>query len=444
MLDDTVKEVIFVGLPGPTHHYGGLSHDNVASEANQGSSSNPKEAALQALELVRVLRQEGQVVGILPPQLRPFMPLLRGQFDGDDAAVIRQASARAPQLLEKASSSSAMWVANAATVAPSVDTRDGRLHLTVANLFTNLHRRVEAEITQRVLEAMFAQVPDTVIHPPLSALAGMQDEGAANHMRFAPEHGSRGLHVFVFGADGSRRDPASARQTLSASREVAAQHGLEGRAAMFVRQNPEVIREGVFHNDVIAVSHLDFLLVHAQAFDAGESAIADIAAAYESMNPGRRLRVRVIEDDELTLDEAIATYFFNCQIIGGPERMTIIAPAEVQELYDGKALELLGTICAEPECPVKAVRVVDLRQSMRNGGGPACLRLRVAMNGAQRAALALHTRVLADEPLLQELASVIGAHYPEHVTPQSLGNPLLLEACRNALEGFSRAMKVPL
>ena len=440
-----MQEVIFVGLPGPTHHYGGLSDDNVAATSNRGSQSSPKEAALQALELVRMLRGLGLKVGVLPPQLRPHMPLLRQHFEGENDSIIRQAGLQAPALLEKASSSSAMWTANAATVAPSADTADSKLHLTVANLFSNLHRRIEAEDTFRVLAGIFAQVPGCVVHPPLSAAAGMHDEGAANHMRFTPQHGALGLHVFVYGADGSRRDPASARQTLSASKAVAQQHALPSRATLFVRQNPDVIRQGVFHNDVIAVSHLNVLLAHTQAFEDGLRAVDEIARAYQGLHPTQALCPILIKEDELSVEEAVHTYFFNSQIVSAPDGgMVLIAPKEAELLYDGKALALMQRICADSGNPIREVRTVDLRQSMRNGGGPACLRLRVQMNGTQLAALGKHTGVLADDDSVQELAGIIHAHYPDTLSPQALSNPLLLAACRRALEGFSELMRVDL
>lgn len=442
MLDDSVQEVIFVGLPGPTHHYGGLSHDNVASETNRGSSSSPKEAALQALELMRTLLALGVPAAVLPPQLRPHLPLLRQHFEGDDGAVIRDAGRHAPQLLEKASSSSAMWVANAATIAPSCDTADGKLHITAANLFSNLHRRIEAEDTHRVLEAIFAQVPGAVVHPPLSAASGMHDEGAANHMRFAPSHGAQGLHVFVYGADGSRRDPASARQTLSASRAVSRQHNLPEKAAMFVRQNGEVIDAGVFHNDVIAVSHLNVLLAHEAAFE-NSDAVENMANAYAGLHGGGFCPI-IIPEDALSVDEAVQTYFFNSQIVSAREGMVIIAPKEAELLFEGKALALMERICADGSNPIKAVRTVDLRQSMRNGGGPACLRLRVQLSGAQRAALSKHTQVLCSEGQLEKLAEVIHRHYPDNLTPQGLSNPLLHTACQQALAGFSEVLGVAL
>ena len=446
MLDNSVQEVIFVGLPGPTHHYAGLSGDNVAATTNRGNQSNPKEAALQALDLVAMLRGLGLRVGVLPPQLRPHMPLLRQHFEGEDDSVIRQAALEASGLLEKSSSSSAMWVANAATVAPACDTADGILHLTVANLFSNLHRRIEAEDTHRALAGIFAQVPSCVVHPPLSAAAGMHDEGAANHMRFAPAHGAQGLHVFVYGADGSRRDPESARQTLSASRAVAQQHALPARATLFLRQNPQVIRQGVFHNDVIAVSHLNILLAHTEAFEDGLRAVDEVARAYAALHPAQApLCPVLIEEDELTVEEAVHTYFFNSQIVSLPGGgMGIIAPKETELLYDGKALELMERICADAGNPIREVRTADLRQSMRNGGGPACLRLRVQMNGVQLEALSKHTGVLATDAMVEDLADIIHAHYPDTLSPQGLSNPLLLAACRRALEGFSEVMKVAL
>ncbi len=445
MVMNPTDEIIFIGLPGPTHHYGGLSSDNVASSTNRGSVSSPKEAALQVLGLMRLLLSLGVKVAVLPPQLRPHMPLLRLHFSGSEEEMIREAVVKAPALLEKASSASAMWVANAATVSPSVDTADGKLHLTAANLFTNLHRRIEAEDTFTVLSAIFAGVPDAVVHPPLSAAAGLHDEGAANHMRLSPGHGEKGLHVFVFGASGSARDPESARQSLSASRAVQQQHRLPQEEVLFVRQNAEVINEGVFHNDVIAVSNADVLLVHELAFEHGHSALQDIDEAYARLHPGRELIVLVVEDEQLTVDEAVHTYFFNSQIISLPNgRMALIAPVEAQALYEGKAAELMEQICADEGNPLDEVHFVDLRQSMRNGGGPACLRLRVAMTQIQQEALAATVRVLVDEALLEELEAAIYRYYPESITAETLGNPAIYHASLQVMEAFGQIMRLNL
>ncbi len=445
MLSDGITEVIFVGLPGPTHHYGGLSQDNVASATNRGNVSNPKQAALQALELARLLKGLGVTAAILPPQLRPHLPLLRQHFTGSDDEVIAQAAKRAPQLLEKATSSSAMWTANAATVAPTVDCADGKLHLTTANLFSHLHRRIEAEDTYRTLKAIFEHVPDCEVHPPLPASAGLYDEGAANHMRLAPTQSARGLHVFVYGGEGGSADPETARQRLAASQAVAKQHLLAAEETLFVKQNPVVIAQGVFHNDVIAVSHEHFLLAHAQSYANGAEDIDRIAAAFRQLHPRHELIVRVITEEELSVGEAVHTYFFNSQMVslqtGG---MAIIAPTEVQALYDGKAARLLESIREDESNPVEAVHYVDLRQSMRNGGGPACLRLRVPMTEAQMKALGESVRVLADDVLLAALERLIEARYPDCLAPQDLGDPALYHNCRALLAELGALMRLPL
>ena len=422
-----LTEVIFIGLPGPTHHYGGLSADNVASSRNRGLVSNPKLAAGQALSLARALGSLGLTAAILPPQLRPHLPLLAECFpllSGADA-LIATAAKDAPQLLEAAASSSAMWSANAATVSPIVDNSDGKLHITAANLQTNRHRRIEAQDTHALLKAIFVGVPDTLVHPPLPAQ--QRDEGAANHMRLAPRHSACGLNVFVYGADGSRDDAPSARQDLAASKAIAAQHGITD--ALFIKQNPDIIKNGVFHNDVIAVGNENVLLVHERAY-AGEGDIARIQQAYEKQH-GQPLVMLQVKDDALSVTEAVHTYLFNSQIVSKPNgKMAIIAPQEVRELYEGKALKILENICADTSNPVDEVITLDLRQSMRNGGGPACLRLRVPMSGAQLEALQKTVNILAGESLLGALELIIGKFYPDELTAQQLADPALYYNCK--------------
>lgn len=438
-----MKEVIFVGLPGPTHNYGGLSADNVASSLNRGSISNPKQAALQALDLVRLLRSFGAPVGILPPQLRPHLPTLRTRFSGNPEELIKQAASEDPVLLEKVYSSSAMWAANAATVTCGIDSADRKLHLTIANLQTNLHRRIEARDTHRVLATIFAHVSDAIVHRPFAS--DLRDEGAANHMRLAPGHSTHGLHVFVYGTDGGPGDPEMARQTLSASKAVAMQHKLPDACTLFVKQNPAMIHEGVFHNDVIAVANESVLLVHEEAYAGGVSDIERIAHAYRALHPGHTLHVLMISSRDLEVDEAVHTYLFNSQIISKPGgKMTIIAPTEVKELYAGKAARLLESIRSDPANPIDELCYADLRQSMNNGGGPACLRLRVPMLPSQLSAIAEHVNVIANDTLLQALQHIVEAHYPAELNPENLADPALYYRCRSILAQFSALMKLPL
>lgn len=441
MLADPVKEVIFVGLPGPTHNYGGLSGDNMASSAHRGQVSNPREAALQVIGLMRTLQSLGIEVGVLPPQLRPSLTLLRTQFSGEAAALIAQAAKEASALLEAACSSSSMWVANAATVSPGIDNADGKLHLTVANLHTNAHRRIEAEDTYLVLKDIFSSVPDAVVHLPLSAELGLRDEGAANHMRLAPWHSAHGLNVFAYGTDGGKDDPPTARQTLSASKAVAAKHATS--QCVFVKQNAQCIRKGVFHNDVIAVANESVLLVHEEAYAGGRADIERIAAAYRTLHSKAPV-VIIVRSDELTVEEAVQTYFFNSQIVSHEGYMTVIAPMEVKTLHGGKAFALLERICADPANPIKDVICLDLRQSMHNGGGPACLRLRVPMTQKQLSALKHHTGAMVTNDLLKNLESLVRAHYPESLHAKDLANAALYHRCRTMLTELSALLRLKL
>ncbi len=443
MLADEIKEVIFIGLPGPTHNYGGLSADNVASSSNRGSTSSPRQAARQALDLVGLLRSLGIQAGVLPPQLRPHLPLLHQYFTGDAEELIRQAARENPALLEKASSSSAMWVANAATTTPACDAKDSVLHLTTANLFTNLHRRIEAADTHKILTQIFAHVPDVNVHAPLPD--SQPDEGDANHMRLVPKHGDKGLHVMVYGADGSASDPKSARQSRAAFEAIQQNHKIPDEQVIFVKQNPAVIDQGVFHNDVIAVSNEYVLLVHEHAYADGLVDIQKIETSYSALHKGKKLCTIIIRDADLSVEEAVRTYLFNSQIVSKPDgSMAIIAPTELQTLYNGKAADLMERIRTDDSNPITEVHYLDLRQSMRNGGGPACLRLRVPMSVAQINAMKEHVNVLADESLVASLERIIEAYYPEQITAQDVKESRLYDACRSMLAALSQVMRIRL
>lgn len=438
-----ITEVILIGLPGPTHHYGGLSGDNVASGKHKGLESNPRQAALQALELVRLLMRLGVTVGVLPPQLRPHVPELKKYFPGEDAQAIEQAALHRPALLHAMSSSAAMWVANAATITPALDSADGRTHVTVANLHTNLHRRIEAMTSYLILRQIFSRVPHSVVDLPLSAVDGFRDEGAANHMRLCPNHSALGLHVFVYGADGSTNDPNSARQTRSSWDEIVRRHRMNEDSFVLIKQNPHAIEQGVFHNDVIAVSNENMLLVHAEAFSLGQADIDFIADSYAART-GQTLHIRTITSHELSVEEAVNTYFFNSQIITKPDgKMALIAPTEVRELYDGKAMKLMESIVADSTNPITELHFADLRQSMQNGGGPACLRLRVPLEHAQLVAMKEHSSVLMDEARLTELAGIIRRHYPDSLTAADLNHALYLR-CKDALRAIGGVLKLDL
>lgn len=263
-------EANFDGLVGPTHHYAGLSVGNEASQNNRDGLSNPKKAALQGLFKMKTLADKGFVQGILPPQPRPNISALRGLgFQGSDAQVIQQAAVEAPHLLSAFSSASSMWTANAATVSPSADSADGKLHFTVANLNNKLHRSQEAPTTASILRATFADETRFSHHDALAQHGDLGDEGAANHNRFCTDYGRQGVQFFVYGKRASGGVAPSrypARQTLEASQAIARLHRLNPEYTVFAQQDPAAIDHGVFHNDVISVSNRHVLFHHQHAF----------------------------------------------------------------------------------------------------------------------------------------------------------------------------------
>ncbi|HSH47073.1 MAG TPA: N-succinylarginine dihydrolase [Halomonas sp.] len=435
-----VREVNFDGLVGPTHNYSGLAHGNVASMTHEGLVANPREAALQGLAKMKSLMDAGYAQGVLPPQQRPDLGALRALgFAGSDAELLSQAASEAPQLLRAVCSASSMWTANAATVTPSSDAPDGRVHFTPANLQSSFHRYLEPATTGRVLAAIFSDPAHFAHHPALPATPAFSDEGAANHTRLAASHGEAGVHLYVygrqaFGGDGvaPRRYPA--RQTLEASQAIARQHGLNDAQTVFAQQHPEAIDAGVFHNDVIAVGNGPLLLYHELAFRDEQAALD--ALRHRMSTPLIALRVPLAA---VSLEDAVASYLFNSQLLSNPDgSMTLVVPAECRERE--AVWRCLQDHLLAGRNPIAEVVVKDVKQSMRNGGGPACLRLRVVMSEAERAALS--GRVLLDDDLHGELVEWVKRHYRDRLATPDLADPRLAEEALTALDELTRILAV--
>ncbi len=434
----TAVEVNFDGLVGPTHNYGGLAHGNLAAAANEGKVSNPREAALQGLGKMRTLMRMGLVQGVLPPHERPHVPSLRKMgFGGSDADAIATAMRASPVLLANVSSASAMWTANAATVSPSADTGDGRVHFTPASLSSHFHRAIETETTSRVMRTIFADEGKFVVHPAVP-FATFGDEGAANHCRLSASHGERGVEVFVYGRSAFAKSEGErfvARQAMEASHIVATQHQLwTGGGALLVKQSQKAIDAGAFHNDVVAVSNGNVLMFHAQAFEQRDAFVEGLARA----GAARGFEPVLLEAsaDELSLDEAVKSYLFNSQIVTLPAGgMALILPHEAEETPRAKAF--VDRVLAS-NGPIREAHYLDLRQSMRNGGGPACLRLRVVLTDEELAALG--GRALLDDARLTALEGIVRRRYRDRLEIADLADPLLLDEGRAALDEIGQVL----
>lgn len=432
-------EINFDGLVGPTHHYAGLSFGNVASTNNRNNLSNPKLAAQQGLLKMKALADLGLKQGVFAPQERPHVPTLRRLgFSGSDSDVIAAAMRVAPALLSALSSASSMWTANSCTVSPSADSADGRVHFTAANLNNKFHRSIEHQTTSRILQAMFNHDVYFAHHEALPEAALFGDEGAANHNRLGGAYDQAGIQVFVYGQQqlGGTVAPKKfpARQTREASEAIARLHGLHADRTVFVQQNPEVIDQGVFHNDVIAVSNQQVLFHHQQAFLNQSQALAEIREKMAVI--GQDFVAIEVPEQRVSVQDAVSTYLFNSQILTRPDgAMTLVVPEESRQ---NASVWAYLTDLLQMGTPIDQIKVFDLRESMRNGGGPACLRLRVALNDAELAAV--NPNIMMNDALFSTLNQWVERHYRDRLAQDDLADPQLLIESRTALDELTQIL----
>lgn len=421
-------EINFDGLPGPTHNYAGLSVGNVASQSNFGEVSYPRAAALQGLEKMRTVMELGLTQGFLPPPLRPAAQALRAfGFAGSDDEVLAAAADQDLALFRAACSASSMWRANAATVLAAPDTADGRVHLVTANLAGMLHRSFEAEETFALLRRVFASEDRFAVHGPLPAARHFGDEGAANHMRLAASHGAPGLNVFAHG-EASRGGNFPERQSLRASQAVARLAGLAGERTFYALQNAGAVQAGAFHNDVVAVANANVLFAHPEA-------LADPARLYGELR-ARLPNLHVVETFGVSLNDAVSSYLFNSQLVSLAEGgMALILPSDAK---DNPAAWAAVEAALAADNPITRAVVVDVRESMRNGGGPACLRLRVPVDGPAMAGI--DPRFILDARRWETLARVVEAYWPEKIAADDLVKPDLWRQAREAHAALEAAL----
>jgi succinylarginine dihydrolase len=401
----SLVEINFDGIIGPSHNYAGLSFGNLASTRNTGQVSQPRAAALQGIEKMRANLKLGLAQGIFPPQRRPdrrWLAELGTTYEDAE-----------PRLATNAMSASAMWAANAATVSPAPDCADGKCHLTVANLKSMPHRSHEWPETLAQLQVAFAN-PAFAVHAPIPVAFG--DEGAANHMRLASGYGAPGVEIFVYGVSGGA---FPARQNPEASKAIARLHKLDPKRTIFAEQSEDAIAAGAFHNDVVAVANQRVLFAHEKAFADRSGVISECERLFPE------LQLVEVPASEVPLADAVSSYLFNAQLVSPPDgETTLIVPSEAREtpsVWSWLQRHVAGN------GPIRKVEVVDVRQSMANGGGPACLRLRVAADPAT-----VDPRFMVDEEKLDRIAGVIERGWPEEIHPDRLQDPALVAAIESA------------
>ncbi len=439
-------EVNFDGLVGMTHCFGGLSLGNIPSTDNEGDISNPRLAAIQGLNKMKFLSSLGIKQAVLPPQERPHIPSLnKVGFDGTTVDILSRVKRSAPWLLPHVSSSASMWAANAATVSPSIDSADSHIHFTPANLATYFHRSIEAETTSRILRAIFPNNVNFAHHSPLPSSELFFDEGAANHTRFCKTYGGPGYQFFTFGkslqdTNGETPRPKKfpARQTKEASEAITRLHRLFPGHFSLAFNSPSAIEAGAFHNDLVAVGNQNVLLIHEKAIwrqfetlDRLKSGVSDVC--------GTDLIVIEVKEEQFPLKDALDSYFFNSQLVTlNDDSMALIAPESCKDFDNLNAY--LKELLNDPGNPIGAIHYVDLSESLKNGGGPACLRLRVVLNAVELAEM--NQGVLFTEDLYKELVAHVTKYYPEKLSLSDLADPQLYTRNCESLDAISKILKL--
>jgi succinylarginine dihydrolase len=434
-------EVNIDGLIGPSHNYGGLGTGNLPAQKNKYLISHPRQAALQGLQKMRFIHSLGLKQALFPPHERPSMEAMwKNGLKGNEKKILSSFHGKKIESILPYCSASAMWTANAATVSPTADTGDMFVHITPANLASNKHRCIETSQTERFLHSMFYDKRVFKFHPALPNNKIFFDEGAANHMRLCPRHRATGIEIFIYGKsildpNGLRSKRFEARQSQEACEETIRRHKLSLDRVVLAQQNPEAIDKGVFHNDVIATANGHVLLCHEKAFVNTENVLKDVKQKYKHLNK-KDPHIILIADEDLTVDEAVRSYFFNCQIVTLADgSMEVVFPVECEE---NKIKDLIYKVILRG--PIKKAHFIDLTQSMRNGGGPACLRLRVVLSELELNAA--HPGYLLDKEKFEKIEIWIKRHYREKLTLKDLCDYNLLKESRQALDELTQILDI--
>ena len=410
-------EVNFDGLVGPTHNYAGLAHGNIHSVNNKNKPSNPCEAALQGLDKMKLMHDLGYKQCIIPPQERP---LLNDYIDYQNMAINASASS--------------MWVANSSTIAPSADTKNNKLNILTANLNFTHHRRIEAPQTHDILNKIFTDTSKFLIHCPLNSDGTLDDEGAANHTRFCNSYEEEGLHFFVYGRSNNESEESPtkypARQTLEASQKVAEE--LQIKNAVFAQQSVESIDAGVFHHDVIGVGNKNLYFYHEKALQHEKESIENLKDLFK----GDLNFIRVTEQ-QVPINVAVDTYLFNSQLVEYEDGHLLLAPIRCRR--NALVRKYIQSIVGKNKF-IKKVRYINLEQSLHNGGGPACLRLRVAMTNSEYNSL--HNGIKFTDTLHLRLRTWVKKYYETNLIYDDLFVPSYIKKCKLALNELTEILQL--
>jgi len=378
--------------------------------------------------------EQGIPQGFFLPHERPNLNTLRALgFGGTDEEVINRAAKLNPALLKNVYSASSMWTANAATFSPSIDSYDQNIHITPANLNTMFHRSIEPRFTKIQLELMFGGVAQ--VHDPIKNISGYGDEGAANHLRISAQHLKPGFQIFVYGSSGFElQQGIIARQAEEISQAVSTQHQLDPDRVLFLKQNEQAINSGSFHNDIVSLANEEVFIFHQEAFADRvelERVLHHLKDHVKGFHP-----IEILSED-IALDDLVSSYLLNSQLITVKNNeMMILLPEEVQNHLN--CMRWLEEI--KSSSPIKHIEFVDIRQSMMNGGGPACLRFKTVVNSDEFDQV--NEKFLLSPKKLMDLRALVSKHYRDKLNPEDLLDIKLMQESLTFLDELTQLLEL--
>ena len=138
---------------------------------------------------------------------------------------------------------------------------------------------------------------------------------------------------------------------------------------------------------------------------------------------------------DVSVEDAVKSYLFNSQLVWSEGKTILIAPTDCEENANVKTY--IEKMLSEKQ-GIDEVKFFKLKQSMQNGGGPACLRLRVALNENEFSAI--NQKAVFSAESYERLKTWANKHYRDRLLAEDLKDPSLLNECRSALDELTQIM----
>jgi succinylarginine dihydrolase len=119
-------------------------------------------------------------------------------------------------------------------------------------------------------------------------------------------------------------------------------------------------------------------------------------------------------------------------------RFVLVAPSESEE--NPKVRSVIDSLVHSADAVIADVLFLNLRESMQNGGGPACLRTRVVLNQEEQDAIP--PQLFFSEELFDELTSWVKHYYRDSLSLSDFRDPELLTEIQAALDKLTQILRL--